>query len=201
MNRQKLLLVVLLAVLAVAVVTSYFRMPHLKRVDHLTYTTGMKAAKVRASKGEVHRHDDTRLDLSLLDSAVPRSAGYRRNPFLPIIHGESSVPPIPGRHLPAIPLPPPPPKVLPPVVPQVEQTPLQRDMGQFTFLGFLKKGSRKIIFLSRSDEIFLVKKGDRLAGKYEVSNVTDEALTIQMLGGGGEIIIPLVENRPLAAPN
>jgi hypothetical protein len=107
-----------------------------------------------------------------------------------------------------IPLPPPPPppqKVVPPVVVAplpavVEPTPLQRDMATFTFLGFLKKESRKTIFLSNGKEIFLVKKGDRIAGKYDVTSLTDEALTISSLQDGGEILIPLVENKPLSAP-
>ncbi|NJD91601.1 MAG: hypothetical protein FIA91_08820 [Geobacter sp.] len=73
-------------------------------------------------------------------------------------------------------------------------------MATFTFLGFLKKESRKTIFLSNGKEIFLVKKGDRIAGKYDVTSLTDEALTISSLQDGGEILIPLVENKPLSAP-
>ena len=56
-----------------------------------------------------------------------------------------------------------------------------------------------MIFLSKDKEIFVVKKGDKIGGKYEAANITDEALTISILPDGGEIIIPLVENRPLNA--
>ena len=71
-------------------------------------------------------------------------------------------------------------------------------MARFTFLGFLKKDNRKTIFLSSDKEIYLVKKGDKIAGKYDVTNISDEALTISVTATGNEIIIPLVENRALS---
>ena len=73
-------------------------------------------------------------------------------------------------------------------------------MAKFTFLGFLKKDNIKTIFLSKDKEIFLAKKGDKIAGRYEIANITDDALMISILPDGGEIIIPLVENRSLSAP-
>ena len=82
----------------------------------------------------------------------------------------------------------------------VEQTPLQRDLANFTFLGFLKKDNRKTIFLTNGKEIFVVKKGDKIANKYDVTSLTDESLTITSLQDSGEIVIPLIENRPLNAP-
>ena len=74
-------------------------------------------------------------------------------------------------------------------------------MAQFTFLGFLEKDRHKTIFLAQGKDIFLVKKGERLAGKYEAVAITDEALTIRVIGeGNNEIIIPLFENQALKAP-
>ncbi len=75
-------------------------------------------------------------------------------------------------------------------------------MAQYTFLGFLQKGAKKIIFLGQdrgqNKEIFLVKKGDILAGKYVIANITDEAMTIRAVSGGTEVVMPLVENKALA---
>jgi len=73
------------------------------------------------------------------------------------------------------------------------------EMAKFTFLGFLKKDNKKTIFLHKDNEIILVKKGDKIANKYEVTNITDDALTINSISGGSQIIIPLVENMPLVA--
>jgi len=73
------------------------------------------------------------------------------------------------------------------------------EMAKFTFLGFLKKDNKKTIFLHKDNEIILVKKGDKIANKYEVTNITDDVLTINSISGGGQIVIPLVENMPLVA--
>jgi hypothetical protein len=171
-------------------------MPRQKKVDKLTYLQGMRANSAKPVKGD----DPARVRLELLDPGVSGSVGARRNIFNPIFADEIKISKIP------LPPPPPPPKIvpLPPqptaIVPIVaEPTPLQRDMAKFTFLGFLKKENKKTIFLSSDKEIFLVKKGDKIAGKYDVTSLTDDALTISSIADGGEIIIPLQENKPLNA--
>jgi len=202
MNRQKVILTALLALFAVSLVVSYFRMPTQKRVDKLQYVSGMI---VKETKGKTATsNDDTRVHLELLDRTPSTVVTVRRNLFSDLFAVQEKKP--------IIPLPPPPPPPARPVVaesrveerpappPVVEPTPLQRDMARFTFLGFLKKDNRKTIFLSNDKEIFLVKKGDKISGKYDVTALTDEALTISSMQDGGEIIIPLIENRPLSAP-
>lgn len=194
MNRRKLALAILLVVFAVAVVYSYLRLPPQKTVAKLKYTTGMKAD---ASRTAAKAQDEKKLRLDLLDKDQPRFSGFQRNIFRPIFTLEMKAPLYPlhaGK--PVLPVPPPP----PPPPPYVEPTPAQKameDVGRFTFLGFLLKESRKIIFLSRDNEIILVRKGDRIAGKYEVASITDEALTINLVATGEQITVPLMENRAL----
>jgi len=203
MNRPKVLLAVLIAIFAGSLVYSFLRMPKQRQVDKLTYTTGMTAKPVKSTQSS--DADSARVRLDLLDRTQMSKLTGGRNIFQPVFDV--------GLKKPSVPLPPPPPPpekkaVLPvPVQPQVpaqplvaEPTPLQRDMATFTFLGFLKKENRKTIFLSTGKEIFLVKKGDKISGRYDVTALTDESLTISSMQDGGEIVIPLVENRPLAAP-
>ncbi len=189
MNRQKLLLSVLFAVLALSVVYSFWRMPRQKTVATLTYSP-RSAAKVKKAP-EQALSDETRVRLDLLNRESAFS-GFRRNIFGPVIQEKRPI--IATRRAPAVkPVP------LPPPVQTPQPSPVQRDMAQFTFLGFLKKENRKTIFLTGNNEIFLVKKGDIIAGKYQVAEITDEMLTIRASGNGGEVIIPLIENRPLMA--
>lgn len=211
MNRQKLALTILLVVFAGSIVYSYLRMPRQKSVSKLTYTSQTPVAvKPPAAKGKAsaapaaRKTDERKLRLDLLDNVPQPFSGFRRNIFKPIFHEEIKGPALP---LPTPPVrsslpkpPPPPPAMSTPPPPAAEPTPVQQEMAKFTFLGFLKKDNRKTIFLSSNNEIFLVKKGDKIAGKYDVSNITDEALTITVMPDGGEIIIPLVENKPLSAP-
>ncbi|ABQ26118.1 hypothetical protein [Geotalea uraniireducens] len=207
MNRQKMILAILLVLLVLAIIYSFARQPRPKRAKSLKYTPGVAAVSSRPTSNATGavRADDKKLHLELLDKEFPHFSGFRRNIFKPIFHEEMKLPLATSSPSvrPTLPVPPPPPSPsLPPPLPQqiVEATPIQRDMARFTFLGFLKKDNKKTIFLSSDKEIYLVKKGDTIAGKYEVSNLTEEALTIHPLIDGGEIIIPLVENRALVAP-
>ena len=201
MNRQKVALAILVVVLIVAAAFSYTRMPRQKTVDKLTYVKGMVAKTKKDTKAV--QPENTRVLLELFDAKGVGFTGARRNIFKPLFSEHVKLPPLPPPPPPpaetlAVPPPPPPAPPAPPVA--QGPTPVQRDMARFTFLGFLKKDNQKTIFLSSDKEIFLVKKGDKIAGKYEVANLTEEALTISILPDGGEIIIPLVENRSLSAP-
>lgn len=191
MNRQKLLLSVLLALFVLSLGYSYWRMPRQKTISTLKFPPGSVAKTNRAPTPA--RFDDKRVRLDLLTRTTGAFSGFRRNIFQPVF--QEKLKELPGRRAKiakSFPLPPP---IQPALSPQ--PSPVQRDMAQFTFLGFLKKDNRKTIFLTSNNEIFLVKKGDSIAGRYEVSNITDEMLSIRSLGNGGEIIIPLIENKPL----
>lgn len=192
MNRQKAFLFILLVMFVAAVVYAFFRKPEQKTVARLKFAPG---APVVTAKGETATPDTTKLHLDLLDRPSPRFAGFKRNIFrLASLETKKKLPPPPPP--PFIPPPPPPPPPSSPPPPPPPPPPL----AKFTFLGFLNKDNRKTIFLSKDNEIFLVKKGDKIANNYEVTNISDDALTINSLAGGGQIIIPLVENMPLIAP-
>lgn len=201
MNRQRLLLVGLLLSFALSVMYSYSKYPRQKTVDKLTFVPG-KVSRPAPAKAD-SKVDDSRILLALLDERSAAGVSYRKNLFRPLFRDETRIvplPPPPPKPMPS--LPPPPPPAPSPVAPPAaaEPPPVVRDMARFTFLGFMKKDGIKSIFLSSNKEIFIVKRGDKIAGKYEVANVTDDLLTINALGDGGQIIIPLIENKPLAAP-
>lgn len=201
MNRQRLLLVGLLLAFAMSVMYGYSKYPRQKTVDKLMFVPG-KVSRPGPVKAD-SKVDDSRILLALLDERSAAGGSYRKNLFRPLFRDETRIvplPPPPPKPMPSLPPPPPPAPaaVAPPAA--AEPSPVVRDMARFTFLGFMKKDGRKSIFLSSNKEIFVVKKGDKIAGKYEVANVTDDLLTINALGDGGQIIIPLIENKPLAAP-
>lgn len=75
---------------------------------------------------------------------------------------------------------------------------MQAEVGRFIYLGFLQKEKRKTIFLSRDNQIYLVKKGDKLLDKFEVTALTDKSFTIKSPQDGSELAVPLVENKTLA---
>ena len=195
MNRKKLILSILLLVFVLAAIVSYLKMPRQQTVSQLKNAPEKSDRPRKSSTAAVP--DDRKLRLDLLECPPDQFAGFRRNIFRPIFRDETKMPP-PVPVLPK-PVPPPPPVALPPPMPVVPQPPqVVRDMARFTFLGFLKKDNRKTIFLARDKEIVLVRQGDKIAGNYEATTITDEALSIRSLSDGSEMVIPLVENRPLA---
>jgi hypothetical protein len=202
MNRQKLLLSILLVSFVISVVYGYLRMPRQKTVDK----TGPALVRKTSEKTPVaNKPEDKKLHLEMLDRTPPRIAGFRRNIFRPIFHEDLKAlnlppPPLPPKFLPKPPTTPPSTApqtttTAPPAVP--EPPPYVRDMAAFKFLGFVKKDNRKTIFLAKSNDIFLVRNGDIISDKYEVTNISDEALTINVVAEGREIIIPLEENKAL----
>ena len=211
MNRQKLLLCALLLILAGSIAYSFLRSPKQERVASLTYAPGATAGarKGQAPPKSQPQAAEGEVNLALLDREPPRFSGYKRNIFSPIFRDEVKPPPFkplppPPRTvkspvpLPQAAPPPPPPPPPPPTPEELARQAAEAELSKFTFLGFLKKDGQKTVFLSKNNEIFLAKKGSTL-GQFQISELSDDAITIRSALGGRELVIPLIENRALGA--
>ncbi|QWV96272.1 type II secretion system protein PulP [Geomonas nitrogeniifigens] len=210
MNRQKLALFLLLVVLTGAIVYAVVRSPRQQQVATLKNQPGARATVLRkqspaapkaaapSATGVVH--------LDQLQREMPAFGGFRRNIFSPLYKDESKQmalklppPPPPPKKLPPLPQPLPTAQVTPPPPPPPTQEQLDdAELGKFVFLGFLKKGAERTVFLSKGGEIFLAKKGGQVGPRFQVSNVTDDAITIKSIQTDRQLVIPLVENRALS---
>ncbi len=208
MNRQRLVLLILLILLPAAIIWSYINYPRPKTVSPLKYPPGshLTAEKKRVPTvtPQAPRNQASSLRLDLLERDQAGFKGYRRDIFKPIFVDElkimkqkaAAVMPVLPPAPPAKTVPVPPATAAPPVT---QQEATKMELARFTFLGFLKKDNRKTIFLAKDKDIILVKKGDTFAGRYQASSITDQALTILVADTGEEIVIPLIESRQLAA--
>lgn len=206
MNRQKLVLFLLLLVLAGSVGYSLLRSPRQQEVATLKNRPGVAASVSRSKKAPAQKEvaDSRNVHLAQLDQELSSFSGFRRNIFSPIFKEEAppalKLPPPP----PPVKLPPPPPPMpvaqpMPPPPPPPTQAQLdEAEMGKFVFLGYLKKNGEKTVFLSKNNEIILAKKGSKLGSRFQVTDLTEEALTIKSLTTDQQMVIPLVENRSLA---
>lgn len=202
MNRQRLILFALVILFGVATLWSYSAIPRLKTVaPSVSKPVQSEKPVVAVAADRVYRgaDDGTKLNIALLSGEDVPFKGYRRNIFKPIFVDElkfNKQKAIAIKPPPKITPPPPPPVPTPvqPVVVQPESAPL----ANFTFIGFLKKGAVKTIFLTKDKDILLVKKGDKVAGRYVATEISEQALTLTVTDTGDEIVIPLIENRPLA---
>lgn len=201
MNRQRLILFVLAIVFLIASFWSYKAAPKPKTVDKLTYPPGQQAKQAAAPARSTtqEKYDGRILNLALLEQIRADFTGYRRNIFKPIFIDEHKMlkqkaaafkqpqlPPVQSQKDASV------------VVPPAAQPEAAVALGRFIFLGFLKKDARKTIFLAKDKDIFLVKKGEKVSGRYEASSITEQALTLIDNQTGDEIVVPLIENKPLA---
>ncbi|HEY4743257.1 MAG TPA: hypothetical protein VIH45_01240 [Desulfuromonadaceae bacterium] len=198
MNRKRLILVALLVLLPLALVWSYRTYPRQQVAATLKYAPGSHVQAERrrppATRTTAPAKPDNVLRLDLLDREPPVFKGYRRNIFRPAFADE-----LKQMKQRTVVVKPPPPVLPPPPPPVLAAEVARRELARFTFLGFLKKDSRKTIFLTKDKDILLVRSGDVVAGRYEATSITDQALTLLVRDTGEEIVIPLLENRALGA--
>ena len=196
MNRQRLILFILVILFGIAIVWSYNATPRQKTVSKLTYKPGQQEKTMMAATEKSVRNvdDGTRLKIELLDKEQSEFKGYRRDIFKPVFIDEMKV------VKKAVVIKPQPPKVPVLVEPPVMQKPVAPPLAQFTVIGFLKRGAVRTIFLTKDNkDILLVKKGDKITGRYEATDISDQALTITVADTGEKIVIPLKENQPLTS--
>lgn len=192
MNRQKLILFVTLIILVAALAWSYANWPRQKTVATLKNTSGQQPATADIKSLNQVTDDGLILRLDLLDREQKTFTGYHRNLFKPIFVDAVKVAMQKAKAVKALPV------VSMPVRPVATPPPVvKREFARFTLMGFLKVDDRKTVFLRKDKEIILVKTGDVFAGRYKATSITDQALTILVTDTNDQIVIPLVENRPL----
>lgn len=209
MNRKKLVLYILLAVLALSAGRAIFSGPGPGSGSAPEKKSSSPPPSVRPpARGGVEGaaappgEEGVRLDLLNREREPFREP--RRDLFASLYREKPAVSP---PSMPALPPPPPlPPMPFPPpspVAPPPPQPPgwaAQQELARFTYLGFLEKKGVKTIFLSASDEIFVVKQGDHFGrgGQFQVTQITPERLVVRQENDPRPITIPLVEQAPLA---
>lgn len=212
MNRQRLILFILLIALALAVTWSFFATPRPKVAPSRQNAPGQRSTSAKGAPGRTtpvpSLPSDTRiLKLDLLNREQGVFKGYHRDLFRPVFVDELKLmqnkaaalklvkpPPLPP------PPAPPPPKIVPALSAAEERARRNRqELGKFVFKGFLSKDNQKTIFLLKDGAILLVKKGDIFENHFKVASITDQALTLQVTDSSEEIVIPLMENLSLKA--
>lgn len=192
MNRQKQILLILLVVLLLAAFYAYWSSPQQATVEP-GGAVERQSRRNAMNAGPQRAVDQQRVNLGLLELSKKKYTGYKRDIFnyyvpKPIAKPRPEVQPKP------IAKPVVPPKPAPTITPQV-----RKQLAKFTFLGFLVKNTERTVFLSKRDELFLVKKADYFGedNQFEVVDINDETLTIKQGGANGLIEIKLVEEEPL----
>jgi hypothetical protein len=185
-RNQKILLilgVVLLVVLIYRLFTPY-RQPTVAELTH----TGRPAAAPAAAKPENGRATDPAtavVKLSVYLSPPENLSQVRRDPFTMVAMAPET-PPAPAQR--------------PPEAGPEER--LRRDMQRFQVFGNLQRGQEKAIFLQRGKQVLVVRKGDRIDGRYLIEDLAEDSITVSAEGLESPVEVPLESLAPedLAAP-
>lgn len=170
MDRKKSVLLILLLLLGISVI---YRIEHpfrQKRVSELTYGPGKSdrvvTMKIRSNIG-VNREDrPSEASIRHLPDAPAHTGTVKRNPFFI----EKERPPI----------------SIPPETNRTNESQTFIDslaqakeaMNRLTVLGLYETTGDKAVFLQRGKEMLLVREGDRIDGKYRVTEITNQSIVI-----------------------
>lgn len=179
MNRSKLVLFLLVCVLAVAVVVAWFRMPRQKSVEQLTVQQGTAGSSERVS-----RHvKPVELRFDLLDQKSV-TAVVKKDVFTPVGNGQITQVAGTQEHQASV-------APLPPMPPPTPLEIARKQLEAFTVIGSYIKKNRRIVFLSKGEEISAVHPGDVLIPGYSVVAIQDDQLKLRSDDGKHELILAL----------
>ena len=190
MERNKIILAVLVGVFVISVIYRYRHPFEQPRVSRLRYAPGVKAdgadkqtSRIKSRGGDMKYPKLANMDLFL---HPPRHSGaVIRNPFYAKTTREKKSAAMPN---------PSPAKV--PVTARQEEDPVQkamRELSKFRVFGSFRGDGKTILFIERGRDILVVRKGDWIDGRFQLKDITPESITIWARDIGQDINIALDE--------
>lgn len=181
MNRHKQLLVILAVLFALSLIYAWFRTPRQQTVASGKVTkTASQPRPIPASAAPAAPTTTTTTPPAYRPLALPepeqREVVVKRNLFTPLQVIEARQI---AKQTAAVKPPPPPPPPPPPTPQELART----ELGQYKLLGHLKKQGRLVVFLTRGNQIKLVRVGDTLIAGYQITSITDDRLLMRSAEG------------------
>lgn len=187
-RSQKILLalgIIFLLTLAYRVLNP-FRQPVVAQLTH----TGKPAPAKDTPKAEGARRaadpETAVVNLAVFLQPPESQAAVYRDPFTP-----GTAPPIVATAPPATAS-----ALAPEEGPEAQ---LRRDLERFQVFGRLEQGGNTSLFLQRGKQVLVVRKGDRLEGRYVIEDLTENSITVSAEGLPAPVEVFLEDLRPLEA--
>ncbi len=201
MTRERLVLAVVLLILVISSVWGIYSYPRQKTVTDLKYCPGQRNVADRKRpplrQEVVNVSDQDRLRIDRLKERYPPFSGYRRNIFRPIFEDREAMmarkaaeeaaraataakKALLQQRL---------------IKPKPQPSWIQHELASFTVKGFVTKSGRKMVFLGKGSEVFVLKEGDTFAGLYTVVSLTEQILIFRATNTGEEFVIPVYVAR------
>jgi Tfp pilus assembly protein PilP len=68
---------------------------------------------------------------------------------------------------------------------------IEDDLSTFKSFGYIERGGERILFIEKGKQIMLVRKGDRIEGKYIVRDISKNELTLTVIANNETVHIDL----------
>lgn len=180
MNRNVLILVVLLCMLVLSLIYARQRAPQ----QHSTAPSARMVAAPLTTETLTPLQNPRGTITGYRPLAYPEAAVaevfVKRDLFKPLFQPE--MPQVARKATPVV-LPPPPP-------PPTPRELAQKELHRYKFLGLMKKQDRLVVFFSNNGLIKLVRVGDTLVNGYRIINCTEERLLMRS-EEGDELVLAL----------
>jgi len=191
MNRKRVLLFALLALLVLSIVYAYLTMPRLEKAPpRVASERGKPAASSAVSRSA---NADSRIRFAEAESL--KFNGAKRDIFRFKQRYQSPVFVSPAKA--AVPV------VTPagPAPEAVSFATVQAELSRFTFIGFLDKAGEKSVFLTSGGTLFIAKRGEAfgLDREFLVAAIDGNLLKVKRSGLDSLVEIPLIEKQKLSA--
>ncbi len=175
MDRKKKILLVLFGLLIVSVVYRYRHPFEQQRVTELRYTPGQRRStlkkheKARMSR-RVNNKYPTLSNLNLFLHPPRHSATVIRNLFFSTEDVKKKTAALAASS----------PSAMPQQVMKAEDPVQQamKELSRFRVFGYFENNGEIVLFIERGRDIFVVRKGDWIDGRFQVREITPSSITI-----------------------
>jgi hypothetical protein len=184
MDRNKKILCVLFALLALSIAYRLFHPYEQKEAASLKYrdvAQGVTSRKIPENRS--NSHHPPIVELSLLDKPAKRSHDVLRNLFFEDTPVEAAKEPDPTPEQSK-------PEPAKPRAPDPMET-VNRDLGQMKVFGYYEGLGHMKLFVERGREILVISEGDKIDGKYLVKKIGNTQLTLRAENIGEDVHIDL----------
>ena len=165
MPRKQKILLGLLVALALALVYRLTNPFEQETVDRLPYARATRVTPPQSASAS-----GTELHLALLESPPKHEITIQRDLFQPPKAAASSA--TTNTPQPSAPMPP----------PKTERDLVQDYFRNFKAFGSYRYGDEIYIFLERGKQVLIVTRGDRIDGKYTITDLTEKSITVTAKG-------------------
>lgn len=174
-DRKKTILLVLLCIFVLSVTYRLLNPFEQKRVKNLTFTGGTAPATGgKKLSGPLDLPSgDLSIRLDLLSDRRIHSGKVEKNIFFARKAEPAKEEPVDLKEAP-------PPKMEQSITAlEKKRLQVQQELSLFKTFGFLELDNEKTLFLERGKDIFIIRKGDRINGKYQVKEISEDMLTLR----------------------